>query len=309
MDVQAAGYVEAVPLKYDDVLNFSEGMAAVQLGGKWGFIALDDQVSGLDDSSRYPTSDVTDEGDIRVAIDGKSFAFDVQPRIGNDRILVPLRTIFGAMGADVTYDDATQTVTATKGETVIVLIIGDMSPTVNGQIVPLDQPGFIADGRTMAPLRFVAEAFGGTAIWDGLTQIAVITRNTIEYEKNKIHTGELRIATTGIGSVGCEYGVIAGDMTDYLKMIKLSEDLSELSLPRSQESEFFKTACFEFSKERPKEIKLLCAMRESKPTEVDFINDIFQLPVDIGEYYYFVYFMWDDYTTETIFFRANAFIM
>ena len=34
----AAGYAEVVSPKYDIVSRFSEGMAAVQLNGKWGFI-------------------------------------------------------------------------------------------------------------------------------------------------------------------------------------------------------------------------------------------------------------------------------
>ena len=32
------GYIEIVPPKYDEVENFSEGLAAVELDGKWGFI-------------------------------------------------------------------------------------------------------------------------------------------------------------------------------------------------------------------------------------------------------------------------------
>jgi hypothetical protein len=31
---------EVVPLKYDAVQSFSEGMAAVRLEGKWGFISV-----------------------------------------------------------------------------------------------------------------------------------------------------------------------------------------------------------------------------------------------------------------------------
>ena len=29
---------EVVPLKYDDIMGFREGLAAVKLNGKWGFI-------------------------------------------------------------------------------------------------------------------------------------------------------------------------------------------------------------------------------------------------------------------------------
>ena len=113
---------------------------------------------------------------IKVVIDGKLMAFDVPPQIVNDRTLVPLRVIFEELGATIEWDDATQTVTAVKDGTVVVLTIGSARPTVNGQVVVIDQPGIIVDGRTLAPLRFVAEAFGGTVEWDGGNQTAYISR-------------------------------------------------------------------------------------------------------------------------------------
>ena len=79
------------------------------------------------------------------------------------------------MGALVDWDGDTQTVTATKDETIVVLIIDDIYPTVNGEIVELDQPGIIVGSRTLAPLRFVAEAFGGEVDWDPENWTAYIT--------------------------------------------------------------------------------------------------------------------------------------
>jgi len=66
-------------------------------------------------------------------------------------------------------------VTGTKDDTVVILKIGDTSPTINGIVVPIDQPAVIKENRTLAPLRFVAEAFGGTVDWEGSTQTAFIT--------------------------------------------------------------------------------------------------------------------------------------
>ena len=113
---------------------------------------------------------------ISVIFNGTSLLFDVPPQIINDRTMVPLRAIFEEMGASVDYNNDTKTVTATKDGTVVKLTIGDTSPTVNGAVVALDQPGLIVDGRTLAPLRFVAEAFGGTVEWDGATRTATISK-------------------------------------------------------------------------------------------------------------------------------------
>lgn len=105
-----------------------------------------------------------------VFLDNKQLAFDVPPIIENDRTLVPLRAIFEAMGATVDWDDASRTVTAHKGSTVVVLTIGSTSPTINGVVKKIDVPAKIVGNRTLAPLRFVGEAFQGTVDWNGTTR-------------------------------------------------------------------------------------------------------------------------------------------
>src|SRR5450830_813791 len=93
----------------------------------------------------------------QVVLDGQTISFDVPPVIENNRTLVPLRAIFEALGASVQWDGATQTVTATKSDTEITLIIGGQA-FKNGQPVSLDVPAKIIESRTMVPLRFVSEA-------------------------------------------------------------------------------------------------------------------------------------------------------
>jgi hypothetical protein len=125
---------------------------------------------------------------VTVILDGNRLLFDVQPQIINSRTMVPLRVVFEAMGAEIAWDGGTQTATATKGDTVVVLKIGDTSPTINGRVVTIDQPGIIVDGRTLAPLRFVAEAFGGNVAWDSGTQTASITLEGAVIQQNHIPT-------------------------------------------------------------------------------------------------------------------------
>lgn len=109
-----------------------------------------------------------------VVLDGKPLVFDVPPIIEDGRTLVPLRAIFEAMGADVSWNQETYTATAVKGDTTVVIKIGSVTPTINGQIKQLDVPAKIVDNRTLAPLRFVGEAFGGTVGWDQGSQTVTI---------------------------------------------------------------------------------------------------------------------------------------
>lgn len=112
-----------------------------------------------------------------VYLDGKCIdsLFDVKPVIDNGRTLVPLRAIFEAMGATVTWDAETRTASAVKGDTKVILPIGSTEPTINGVVKKLDVPAKIVNDRTLAPLRFVGEAFGGTVDWDGATRTITIT--------------------------------------------------------------------------------------------------------------------------------------
>ncbi len=110
-----------------------------------------------------------------VILDGRQLTFEVPPTIENGRTLVPLRAIFEAMGASVNWDNNTRTVTSVKGTTTVVLPIGSIRPTVNGQVWPLDVAAKIKNDRTLAPLRFVGEAFGGKVDWNNSTRTITMT--------------------------------------------------------------------------------------------------------------------------------------
>ena len=72
--------------------------------------------------------------------------------------MVSMRVIFEALKAEVNYDAETQKITATKGDTVIELVLGQKSAKKNGQTISLDVAATTRNGNTMVPLRFVAEA-------------------------------------------------------------------------------------------------------------------------------------------------------
>lgn len=101
----------------------------------------------------------------QVILDGKTLTFDVPPTVENGRTLVPLRAIFEALGADVQWNEATNSVIAKKDETEIKLIIGGKA-FINNEEISLEVPAKVINGRTLVPLRFVAEAFSCIVVWD-----------------------------------------------------------------------------------------------------------------------------------------------
>lgn len=106
--------------------------------------------------------------------DKRLYFVDVPPTIENNRVLVPLRAIFEALNAEIDWNNETKTITATRGKSKISLTIGNKYAKVNGRTVKLDVAPTIVDGRTLVPVRFVAEALGGKVSWDDAAQSVYI---------------------------------------------------------------------------------------------------------------------------------------
>jgi hypothetical protein len=116
------------------------------------------------------------DNSIFVYLDGKELTFDVQPIIDKGRTFVPQRTIFEALGADVQWDEKTQTVVARKGDLKVTLVIGGKA-SINGKLAPLDAPARIVNGRTLVPLRFISEAMNCKVDWIADVQTVMINSN------------------------------------------------------------------------------------------------------------------------------------
>lgn len=115
-----------------------------------------------------------------VSVDSRTLVFDVPPVTQDGRTLVPLRTIFEALGASVEWDANTRTVVATKGPTAIKLTIGSKTAYVSGQPILLDVPGTVVGGRTLVPLRFVGEGLGADVVYHANTNTVSIQSGSVQ---------------------------------------------------------------------------------------------------------------------------------
>lgn len=103
---------------------------------------------------------------IRVELNGEKLDFSHDPVLQDGRTLVPMRTIFEAMGATVDWNAESQTVSAGKDDTVISLTINQLSMEKNGQTVSLDVAPQLFYDMTFVPVRVIAESFGCQVKWD-----------------------------------------------------------------------------------------------------------------------------------------------
>lgn len=104
--------------------------------------------------------------DIQVIIDGHQLEFEVAPTIIEGRTLVPVRTIFEALGVLVEWDSETKMVIGTTDSIEIRFPVDQLIAQKNGEDIKLDIPARIIDGRTLVPLRFISESLGCNVEWD-----------------------------------------------------------------------------------------------------------------------------------------------
>ncbi len=116
------------------------------------------------------------EDDIKVTINGNDVYFDQNCVVVKNRTLVPLRAIFEALGANVSWNSTTNTVTATKSETTISLSIGNKIMKVNGTEKELDVPPQLVGERTLVPVRAVSEGLKCTVTWNENTKTVEIAQ-------------------------------------------------------------------------------------------------------------------------------------
>ena len=122
-----------------------------------------------------PTVSAYSEKVISLEIDGTVIRTEVPPTVIGGRTMVPVRDIFEACGANVTWDQATKKITGSKGGKNVVMQVGSNKLYMNSSVATMDCTPVIIEGRTLAPARYVALGFGGTTQWDALNKVVVIT--------------------------------------------------------------------------------------------------------------------------------------
>lgn len=113
-------------------------------------------------------------GSNTLKVSGASVEMDVAPYLKDGRVMVPVRFLAEALGFPVEYDfsDPTNKIVTVHAVEDIVLTIGSNKALVGTEEVDLDAAPEIVNGRTMVPVRFVAETLGFDVQWaDGVVTL------------------------------------------------------------------------------------------------------------------------------------------
>jgi len=118
-------------------------------------------------------------GSKMISVDGKQVPIDASPDIFSSRTFIPIRIITEVFGGSIAWDAAQQKVTVVRNGTTLNLWIGKNAAEIDGKSVGIDtNPAVvpvISYGRTLLPLRFVAESLALDVQWDGTAHTITIT--------------------------------------------------------------------------------------------------------------------------------------
>ena len=94
--------------------------------------------------------------------------------VSHGSLMVPLRSMFEQMGATVSYDAASKSVTAQKEGAQVQVTLGKNEVIINGESRPLDVPPMMYKGTLMVPVRVISEALGAYVEWEPSQHLCVV---------------------------------------------------------------------------------------------------------------------------------------
>ena len=141
-------------------------------GVYWDYLTINKKMNVIQNISE--AGEKLDSNPVYVKFDGNILGFETPPVIEDGSTLVPMRFLFEQMGADVEWNQETQTATATLNNTAVTFAIDDTEAEVNNTPATMDVPARLINGKTMVPLRFLSENLGYKVDWDETSRTAII---------------------------------------------------------------------------------------------------------------------------------------
>lgn len=112
---------------------------------------------------------------VTVVLNGEKITFKDPIIVQSDRILLPMRSFYEEIGANVSWNETTRIARAVLNGQKIDLTINSKTAVVNGNKIAMSVPAVAHKNRTYIPLRFVSENFNGVVSWDQKSKRVDIT--------------------------------------------------------------------------------------------------------------------------------------
>jgi Copper amine oxidase N-terminal domain len=140
---------------------------------------------------------------ITVEVNGRLLPSQPAPIMDGGRVLVPMRAVFNALGAQVEYQAGQ--ITAHRSGKEVRLALHSSAATLNGTAMTLESPPRLVAGHTYVPLRFVSQALGESVAWESsIKKVVVGDRSVATTHPNTPHThsAALDLKRLAVGNQG-----------------------------------------------------------------------------------------------------------
>jgi len=146
-------------------------------------------------------------GSPKAIVNGNEMPIDsqnsgVSPMVENSRTLVPLRFIAESLGARVDWDSDKDEITVKYHNDVIYFTVGSNKMLLNGSEVELEVAAEVDNGRTLVPLRALAEALGKYVFYDRGLIIISDKKNLFDVQTEKAMLDEIIARVNVLPSIG-----------------------------------------------------------------------------------------------------------
>lgn len=193
---------------------------------------------------------------IKVKVDGEYIdCGNAKPYIAEgERTMLPIRFISEALNLNVSWNSSKRQVTIKGTDIKLIMKIGSINAALNDQKITLEVPPVILNGRTMVPLRFIAETYGCLVSWDE-SNLTVNITTPFYYQKGYYYFNDFKIEVKGgdeLTNAEHTYTVTRKDNLFEIKEHRNCPILLELVLKRDVDANKYNEQLTEF-----KEILLL----------------------------------------------------
>lgn len=117
---------------------------------------------------------------ITIKINGQPIFTDTNPYIKHNRTYVPIRFIAESFNMEVLWEPQEKKAIVKNDELVLEVWIGSNKLMVNGKETIMDAEVEGVNGRTMVPVRYIAEALDYTVDWNNMTASVEIIKEGAE---------------------------------------------------------------------------------------------------------------------------------
>lgn len=117
---------------------------------------------------------------ITIKINGQPVFTDTNPYIKQNRTYVPIRFIAESFNMEVIWEPVEKKAVVKNDELTLELWIGSNKLLVNGEEISMDVEVEGVNGRTMVPVRYIAEVLGCAVDWNNTTASVEIIKEGAE---------------------------------------------------------------------------------------------------------------------------------